>query len=48
LDDPRHNFGDSLNADSVILALYLDFSIMPRVSDVVVCTIGGCSNCSLT
>lgn len=43
-----HNFGDSLNADSVLLALCLDFSIMPRVSNVGFCTIGGCSNCSLT
>ena len=43
-----HNFGDSLNADSVLLALCLDFSIMPRVSNVGACTIGGCSNCLLT
>ena len=45
------NFGDSLYADSVILALVLDFSIVPRVSKVGFCThnpSGGCHDCSLT
>ena len=41
-----NNLGNSLNSDSVVLALLIDFSVPPRLNKYGLCTLYGCEMCN--
>lgn len=41
-----NNLGNSLNSDSVVLALLIDFSVPPRLNKYGFCTLYGCEMCN--